>query len=145
MVLVLGEETFALPVLTIEENEQWRAGAGLALSALITGISALDDPAAIFERLSGDTPLQLDLIRAYDKADLLPDDAWVRSHASADDLFQGAIEVAAAAYPPLAAVLDLILRSPGTIGDLITRMPSSPPTNGLQPSTAGRAKRSGKS
>jgi hypothetical protein len=144
VVLILGDETFMLRVLTIEENEGWRAAAAVALTSLISGITALDDADEIFKRFGGDTELQLALIRTYDKDEGLPDDAWVRSHASADDLFQGAIEVAAAAYPPLAAMLDLILRNPAAIGGLVMQIPSSTPTNGQQPSMAGRAKRSGR-
>lgn len=145
VVLVLGDETFMLRVLTIEENEAWRASAAGALTSLISGITALDDANEIFTRFGGDTELQMTLIRSYDKDGSLPDDAWVRAHASADDLFQGAIEVAAAAYPPLAAMLDLILRNPAAMGSLVMQIPSSTPTNGLQPSMAGPRKRSGKS
>jgi hypothetical protein len=144
VVLALGDDTFNLPVLTIEENEVWRAKARTAFGTLFLGIAALDEPAAIFDRLAGDTELQVALIRTYDKASLLPADEWIRGHASADDLFQAALEVAAAAYPPLAAILDLLLRSPGAISELIKARttPSSTPTNGQQPSMAGRPRKS---
>lgn len=142
----LGGEDILLPDLSIAETEAWQAQFAAELAVIVGQVSASDDPRLIMARLTGLVPLQLTLLRAYDRDGRLPDDEWIRTKASPSAVLKAFLEVLAAAHPMAAVLLDGIVRNPDSIRELIRQTPataSPPPTNGSHPPTAGKRVRSG--
>lgn len=135
--VTLGGEEFVLPSLTIAANDEWRERCSSELRTLFGAFESIESPVGLLAWLDGTTDLQLRLLRAYDVGGVLPDDEWLRSHASPDAVLRAVLEVTAAAFPTFAVVLDMIVRNPSMIRTLIEAGGSSRPTSGRRPSTGG--------
>lgn len=146
--LTFGGQAFDLPALTIDKCEAWQAEFSERLAQLFSGISQLDSAGAILGRLGSATDFQLELLRAYDEKNVLPDDAGLRAIATPDALLRATLEVLAAGYPLAASVVDLIARNPAMAKALVLELMKTqppPPSSGSPRPTAGRRGRSAKS
>lgn len=153
--LTLGGTEYVLPVLTIEQNEVFRASLSTRLGALMAGFDQLDSMPVILGRLGAATPVILEVLAAYDRDSILPPAEQLRTTCTEVAVSRAFFGVLAAAYPLAAAALDSVLSSPELLGVLLAEMapkptPAPPPTAGSsEPSstpaapTAGPRKRSG--
>lgn len=143
--LTLGGQAFDLPALTIAQCDAFRARASAELGQLFGSFEAIESPMQMVAWLGGTTDLQLAILRSFDLGGVLPDDAWVREHATPEAVLRAVFEVTACAFPPFAVALDLIVRNPAAITTLLEAgtAGSSRPTSARRPTTAGAPESSG--
>jgi len=139
--IVLGGELLDLEVLPIEANERWTALFQARMSEVTGGLEVDANPLSVLTFLQGLPDVQIELLRAYDAHGVLPDDAWLRSHATAPQLITALFGVLAAAFP-LAATLIELARSNGDVRALL-RMGWQGSTNGAPKPGAGAPAGSG--
>lgn len=137
VVLSLGGERVELAVLSIDDNEAWTRLFNERMNDTLASLEANASPIAVLAFLQGMPDLQIALIRAYDKHGILPEDAWLRSNATAPQLITALLGVLAAAFP-LAATLIELARDSGDVQQLL-REALVRSTSGRPAPTAGRA------
>jgi len=147
--LTLGGTEYVLPVLTIEQNEVFRASLSERLGSLLAGFDKLDSMPMILGRLGAATPVLLEVVGAYDRDKVLPPAEVLRTTCTEVAVSRAFFGVLAAAYPLAAAALDSVLSSPELLGVLLaemapTREGSLEPSNTPAPPTGGPRKRSAK-
>lgn len=108
-VMLLGDELVELPVLSINDNERWTATFQAQMDQMTAGLAADANPLSVIAFLQGMPDMQIELLRAYDTTGVLPDDAWIRSHATAPQLITALFVVLAAAFPLAVILLRLAL------------------------------------
>jgi hypothetical protein len=140
--VTLGDRSFILPVLSIEANETWTALFNQHIGSLLSGMERPDANAQlVLGYLQGLTPIQLELLRAYDSKGVLPDDEWIRANASGPQLLKALLGTVAAAFPFAIVAIEMVLSSQDVQGELLRslqRYTSSLPANGAgQPATSG--------
>lgn len=151
--LTLGGTEYVLPVLTIEQNEVFRASLSSKLGLLLAGFDQLDSMPVIMARLGASAPLLLELLGEYDQTHQLPTAEQLRTTCTEVAVSRAFFGVLAAAYPLVAAALDGVLSSPQLLelvmAELAPKRPeptlvagSSEPSNMPAPPTAGPRKRS---
>lgn len=135
--LRLGGQEFILSVLPMAANDVWKAKVSERAAGLFAGLDGLKtmgDVIAIFGTV--ETSTMVELLRAYDRDGVLPDDGWLRENVSEQSVLRAFLEVFATANPTMAAVLDLMIRNPELIKAILSEGLTAS-GNGSQPSTAG--------
>jgi hypothetical protein len=129
--LVIGGETYDLPVLTIAENRAWKERSDRELGLLVALISTEDDLSAVLERFDGYDDTLMDLLISYDTTGVLPPREVIEAGLTPFGLFRTVCEVWRAARP-LADIArtGMSLETPSE--------PSPPPTNSWLRNMAGR-------
>ncbi len=150
--LNLAGTEYILPVLTIEQNEAFRATLGAKLGGLLAGFDKLDSVPLILGRLGSATPVLLEVLADYDHTGVLPPAEQLRGSITEVAASRAFFAVVAAAYPLAAAALDSVLSSPELLAVLLdevvprreppTQETLSAPSNTPAPPTAGPRKRS---
>lgn len=131
----LGGELVDLEVLPIADNEAWTALFRDRMNSVTAGLERDANPLSVLTFLQGLPDLQIELLRAYDKIGVLPDDDWIRAHVTAPQLITALFAVLAAAFP-LAATLIELARSNGDVAEML-RLGWRASTNGAPKPGAG--------
>ena len=138
----MGTETYIMPVLTIGENDDWRASLEAELQPLIDGADDVGQAVTIMESFSGRL---LDFIRSYDKTGVIPEPGdWERG-IYPHQLLRAVMEVRLAADPTTSYAVatlteDVVNRRAGmTAGTM-----GSGNTSSSRRRTGGRSKKSGR-
>lgn len=98
--LRVGDDTYELPALVIEENERWKESLEGDLTGMLAALAdAGDDIGAIVSALTGEPDRLLGLLRSYDVTGVLPDDETLRAKMTPLGLFRAVLEVWRAANP----------------------------------------------
>ena len=114
--LVLGGTEFPLSVLVIEKADEWRDGLLAAFGDVMGQLEKEVNVAGVLAFLGSNTPIMLGLIRDYDIEGKLPDDAWVRSHATEPEVLRGFVLILAASFPFIASAIDILSSNPAALG-----------------------------
>lgn len=146
-----GASEFAVPVLTIEKADEFRATLLSDAGEVMSGFERQTNTAGVFAFLGSHTPTMLALMRKYDVGGVLPDDEWIRSHASEPEVLRAFMLVLAACFPFIAAALDILAANPDALkmvleefGPAPKQIPSGSPTTTSPEPTAGPSNRSGR-
>ena len=143
LTLTFGGRPYRVPVLVIEDNEQWVASFAAAVQSSASDLSGVESIEEASRFIAGKTRLIVDLLAAYDTTGRLGGTEWLVKHATAGEVYEALREVLRAAFP---FGDDLERWVPGLRRMLVTTMmqaASSQPTSSAPPSTAGRRRRSG--
>jgi hypothetical protein len=97
--LVIGGETFDLPVLTIAENRAWKERSDLALGMFVATISLTDDLSKALDAFDGYDDTLMDLLLSYDTTGALPSRDEIEEGLTPLGLFRAVSEVWRAARP----------------------------------------------
>lgn len=135
----LGGTEYALPMLSMDENAEWkdlvRKEAAQAFGAL-EGLDSIDSILVLLSTI--ETVTLVRLLKAYDHDGVLPDEPAIRSTCSEQSVLRAFLEVFSAANPTLAVTVDLLVRNPEMIRVLVSELaPRRAPSSGSQPSTDG--------
>jgi len=148
--LHLGQEEFALNVLVIEKADEWREHLTVAFGDVMTALGEQTNVAGVFAFLGTHTPTMIELIRLYDVEEVLPDEAWIRSHANEPQVLRAFVLVLAACFPFLASALEILANNPGALkvvfeefGPAVrTSIPDGEPSTTSDAPTAGPSAKS---
>lgn len=137
--MTLGSTIFDLPVLTIAQADEWRAKLLSAFGDVMTQLEQEVNIAGVIAFLGSNTASMLALIHEYDRDAILPDDDWIRGHATEPEVLRGFVLILAASFPFIASVLDILSTNPQALGMLIGefRTPAGGPSSSSLPPTAG--------
>lgn len=140
--LRFDDQTFLLPVLKIGESDTWKERCNLAIASILV---AMEQPNANAETvlafLMSQTPMQLDLLYAYDSSGALPTRDWIAEHATDAQLLTALLGVMAATFP-LVAVAIAVLRVNADLPSVMRAIFSASTSSALPP-TAGPLPTSG--
>jgi hypothetical protein len=144
-----GEQEFVLKVLTIEESDHWRDQVEANASDVLERLGGEANAAGLLTFMGMQTPLLLGLIHEYDVHDILPDDVWLKRNATEPEVLKAFILCVVAAYPFVAAVLEILAANPQAL-KLVLEEFSTPtsqtgdgkPTTTLPVTTGGRSRKS---
>jgi hypothetical protein len=146
-----GKSEFAVPVLVIEKADAWRAKLMSEASDLMSGFEGQTNAAGVLAFLGGHTPTMIGLLRDYDVEGVLPDDEWIRGHATEPDVLRAFMLTMAASFPFIAAALDILAANPNALrmvleefGPAPKQIPDGSPTNTSPEPTAGPSNRAGR-
>lgn len=146
-----GPSEFTLPVLTIEKADAWRESLTKQFAVVVAALEGQTSAAGVLAFLGSHTPSMMELLHEYDSDGLLPDDGWIRSHATEPDILRAFMLVMAASFPFIAAALDILAANPSALGLVLEEFGpvqkatavGTPSTTLLAP-TAGQSKKSGR-
>lgn len=142
--VTLAGQTYVMPVLTIGENEEWRASLESELQPLIEGADDVEDAVRIMESFSDHL---MTFIRSYDKTGVIPPEGDWERNIYPHELLRAVMEVRLAADPMVSyGVARLVedARDRVTSTTPVGPIPSSPPTSSSPRRTGGRSKKSGR-
>lgn len=134
--LRLGGYVKQLPVLSIEDNEEWQRKFAKALADQLRHVERIKDWDQAVTIASGSTGLMVELLTEYDKSGALGGAEWIRKHATPSEVYDAFKEVAQASYPfakdvsRFPALVQLLLTQVAQVSEQST---SSPSTNGSGP------------
>lgn len=97
--LVIGEEVYDLPVLTIRENRAWREQVDVTLGMLLMAVSMEEDSDAILALFDRNEESLLALLQSYDRTGVLPPRETIEANLSPLGLVRAVLEVWRAARP----------------------------------------------
>lgn len=144
-----GGEEFAVPVLVIEKADAWRTRLGEEFGSIMGALEGQTNPAGVLAFMGSHSPTLLAMLREYDDSGALPDDTWMRSHATEPEVLRAFMLVMAASYPFVAAALDILAANPGALRLVIeefrpsqTPIIAGSPTSTSPEPTAGRSAKS---
>lgn len=143
-----ADSTFVLPVLVIEKADEWRAELMGQFGEVVGQLQSETNTAGVFAFLTTHTPTMMSLIRSYDVSGALPDDAWLRGHATEPEILRAFMLVVAASFPFVAAALDILASNPDALKLVLqefgtpTPIPAGSPSTTLPEPTAGLSPRS---
>lgn len=144
--LTLGKTVFPLEVLTIEKADEWRVTLASKFGDVVSALESQTDVAGVLSFLGTNTPTMLELIHQYDVDWKLPDDEWIRSHATEPEVLRGFVLILAACFPFIASALDILAANPGALGMVLSEFGpqtlAGSATNTSPEPTAGPSKRS---
>ncbi len=146
--MVLGDETFVVPVLKIGKADDWRDRLAVEAGATLGLLGEQPNGAAVMGFLGQNSTTLLGLIRAYDVNGVLPTDDWVRENATEPEVVQAFVLCVAASYPFISAALDILAANPGALRIVLEefgsqpRSTSGPSTTSSPTATAGPSNRS---
>lgn len=126
VVVTLGGRSFNVPVLKIAAEEPWVELLVERINAIAATVRS-EDPARVLMAISSARGPQLELLLAYDQSHVLPTEDWIRQHSDSGELLRAVLGVAATAYPPLAALVELMgeFNETAQMLKLITTVPTS--------------------
>ena len=134
--LRLGGYAKSLPVLSIEDNENWQKVFAKALSEKLRSVEKITTWEQAVTVASASTSLMLDLLTEYDKSGALGGKDWLRKNATPSEIYDAFKEVAQASYPfardvsRFPALVQLLLTQVAQVSE---QSSSSPSTNGSGP------------
>lgn len=135
----LGGQEYILPVHSIRENRAWKALMQEHLNRIFGDFAALNSAGAILARVSTATDSQMELVRAYDSGNVLPD----LEDVTEPELLKVTFAILAAAFPLLATAIDQLLDQPQLLALVMAEFrTSSEPTSSPPVPMAGRQRRS---
>jgi len=146
----LGDGQFPIPVLVIEKADVWRASLSEKFSEVVGALEGQTNAAGVLTFLGTHTPTMIELLRDYDLSNVLPDNDWIRKHATEPEILRAFMLVLAANFPFIAAALDILAANPGALTMVLEEFgpvrptPDGSPTNTSHEPTAGPSKRSGR-
>lgn len=139
--LVLGGTPFTLDVLTIDKADEWRAGLLVAFGDVVGQLEEQVNVPGVVAFLGSNTASMLVLIRAYDQAGVLPDNDWIRSHATEPEVLRAFVLILAASFPFIASAIDILATNPAALGMVLSefgpRTPVGSPSSTSPSPTAG--------
>jgi hypothetical protein len=148
-----GGSSFTVPVLVIAKADDWRARLNEEFVGVMGALEGQTNAAGVLAFLGSHTPKMIGLIREYDVEGTLPDDEWLRGHATEPEILRAFMLLLAASFPFIAAALDILAANPDALKLVLeefgpTSNPKlipggSPLTTSPEP-TAGPTKRSGR-
>jgi hypothetical protein len=97
--LVIGGETYDLPVLPIRENRAWKERMDLELGWLVAKVSSDADASVILRLFDGSEALFMDLLQSYDTSGVLPPREVIEAGLTPLGLIRAVLEVWRAARP----------------------------------------------
>lgn len=102
--IVLGGLPYVIAVLPRRASREWLARLDERFAAVTQALDdAADDAPKILALLTAHTDYMIEMLRAYDVADILPDDEFIETYATDGEILAGMVEVWRAANP-LAAI-----------------------------------------
>jgi hypothetical protein len=129
----LGGQEHTLPVLSIEDNEQWLANIDGQLRGVLDGLEiAGDDMPRLFGLLTSQTPALLALLKSYDKGDTLGTIEDIRHVTRPHELLLAVLAIWRAANP----LVDIGLMALGMSGANSGPMSSQPVSTDGSPQTS---------
>jgi hypothetical protein len=119
--VTIGGLRHEMPVLSRAESREWLASLDARLSALAAGVDAAQtDPAKLIPLLMSESDAMLDLLKSYDRHDVLPPRAELDQAASDSEGLRAVLEVWQAANPKAAT---------GAPGPAMSGISPAPPTS----------------
>jgi hypothetical protein len=140
------QQKIDLPVLPIKPERAWKELLEKRLAELWDGLDVQPSPKSVMNYLGQMTSVQLEVLHAYDRSGVLPDNDWLEEHALSTQLLSALLGATAAAYPFVETAIDAVRSQPTLMLEMVKsmRIAFSKSTSGSPPSTAGRPKRSRK-
>lgn len=136
--MTLGGTVFDLPVLTIAQADTWREKLLAAFGDVMNRLESEVNVAGIIAFLGTNTPTMLTLIHDYDRDAILPDDDYIRGHATEPEVLRGFVLILAASFPFIASAIDILATNPQALGMVLSefKTPAGAPTS-ISPSPTG--------
>lgn len=144
--LKLGDSEFRLPVLVIDKADGWRESLTTKFGGVMGALEGQTTAAGALTFFATQTPMMIEMLREYDINAVLPDDAWIRSHATEPEILRAFMVVLAASFPFVAAALDILAANPGALQMVLKefRTDSGEPTSTPPGPTGGPRGKSGR-
>jgi hypothetical protein len=134
--VVLGGETYDLPVLPRAASRRWLETLDLRFAVLASDLEAAgNDTPVILGRLLSESDGLYEMLRSYDQGDALPPREEIDELVTDVEILRAVLEVWRAANPLAASLAET---APTTAGSSPASLSSPPPpTDGTQPSWTG--------
>lgn len=96
----MGGEWFSLPVLTIEQSEEWQAGVGAEIASLDDGLDPEQEAAESITTVLRQGSLAMRrIVVAYDRTEVLGGEGSIRQHMTQRELWEATERILDAEFP----------------------------------------------